>query len=418
MKILKIVVKQFKAIKDLDAEINGGNIIIYGENGVGKTSLMQFIEIALGKNTHIPPNAEGEGYVVADKNGNKYTFHVKFKDHKPVLTITTPDGLSDSRKGSIAAIVGAINFDINEFVENSKSEKGRKEQVETFKNLLPPEIKSEIARLEANVKSNYDLRADVNKALKATQGKIELHPLNKHGVYLDEFKEVNISDVYAKLNEASAYNTKLSEVASRKNEREQALIAVNRRIEDLKKALQLAEEEQQSLQFKQIEAAKYLEANKPIDITVIQSQIDSANETNEQYKSAQELIQLLKDAEIYKEQSGTLTAGIESQRQTISDAIKDMSNPVPGLTFDDNGLLYNGTPVNPDSLSFSEIIELGVKMKIAENPELPLFINNGESIGNKRLHDIKEIAERSGLQIIMEHVQRGQEKLTIEVMGE
>ena len=418
MKIIKIKIKDFKAIKNLDAEINGANIIICGENGVGKSSLMQFIEIALGKNTHIPPNAEGEGHVIADKDGNEYTFHVKFKDGKPILTITTPDGLSDSRKGSIAAIVGAINFEINEFVENSKTEKGRKEQVETFKKLLPPDIQSEIARLEANVKSNYDLRTDVNKALKATQGKIELHPLNKPGVYLDEYKEVNISEAYAKLNEASSHNTKLEEVANRMKEREQSIIAVNRRIEDLKNQIALAEEEQKSLQTKQIEAGKCLQNNKPVDVTEIQSQIDSANETNEKFKSAQELIQLLKDVDIYKEQSGTLTAGIESQRQTISDAIKDMSNPVPGLEFDDNGLLYNGIPVSPDSLSFSEIIELGVKMKIAENPDLPLFISNGESIGNKRLQDIKEIAERSGLQIIMEQVQRGNEKLTIEVMGE
>jgi len=83
-----------------------------------------------------------------------------------------------------------------------------------------------------------------------------------------------------------------------------------------------------------------------------------------------------------------------------------MSNPVPGLEFDDSQLLYNGIPVSPDSLSYSEIIELGVKMKIAENPDLPLFISNGESIGIQRLNDIKEIAKRSNLQIIMEQVER------------
>lgn len=416
MKIVKIKIKEFKAIKDLEKEIKGANLLIMGENGVGKSSLMQFIEIALGKNTNIPPQATGEGYVVADKDGNEYTFHVKFKDGKPVLTVTTPDGLSDSRKGTISGIVGAINFDINEFVENSKSEKGRKEQVEVFKSLLPKDVKDEIEKLEANVKYNYDLRTDINKALKATQGKVELHPMNKPGVYLDEFKEVDIAKVYEQLNYAEAFNRKLTDVQSRMQGRAELITKMNNHIKDLEDQLKAVKFELEDNQKKQIEAAKYLEANPAIDITGMQTKIQGANEANEQFKQAQELIQLFKDIEIYKEQSGTATANIESQRQAISDAIKDMSNPVPGLMFDDNGLLYNGTPVHPDSLSFSEIIELGVKMKIAENPELPLFISNGESIGIKRLNEIKEIAEKNNLQIIMEQVERGNEKLTLEIM--
>ena len=416
MKIQKIKIKDFKAIKDLEADIKGANIIICGENGVGKSSLMQFIEIALGRNNNIPPNATGEGHVIADRDGNEYTFHVKFKDGKPILTITTPDGLSDSRKGTIAGIVGAINFDIHEFVENSKTEKGRKEQVEVFKRLLPPHIQSEIEKLEANVKYNYELRTDINKALKATQGKIELHPLNKPGVYLDEIKEVNIAEEYERLNNANIYNQKLADVKSRFELRSDAIIKLDENIRLLEEQLHAAKLESFNLKVKQDEATEYLKDNPPIDITELQTKIQNANEQNELFKSAQELITLQKDLEDYKEQSGTATANIESQRQAISDAIKDMSNPVPGLMFDDNGLLYNGIPVHGDSMSFSEQLELGYLMRKAENPDLPLFISNGESIGIKRLEAMREFAKKYNLQIIMEQVERGNEKLTIEVM--
>ena len=416
MKIKQIKIKDFKAIKEFEADFKGANIIICGENGVGKSSLMQFIEIALGRNNNIPPDATGEGHVIADKDGNEYTFHVKFKDNKPVLTITTPDGLSDSRKGTIAGIVGAINFDIHEFVENSKTEKGRKDQVEVFKRLLPKEIQEEIAKLEANVKYNYELRTDINKALKATQGKIELHPLNKPGVYLDEIKEVNIQEEYEKLNQANVFNQKLADVESRVEARTIVVQKVTKNIEDMKAQIEALEKELSENQALQTQAVQYLKDNQPIDTVELQTKIQNANENNEKFKSAQELITLQKDLEIYKEQSGTATANIESQRQAISDAIKDMSNPVPGVEFDGDGLLYNGTPVSTDSLSFSEIIELGIKMKMAENPDLPLFISNGESIGIKRLNEIKEIASKNNLQIIMEQVERGNEKLTIEVM--
>lgn len=416
MKIQKIKIKEFKAVKDLEQLISGANIIITGENGLGKSSVMQFIEIALGRTNNIPPDATGEGVVVADKNGNEYMFHVKFKDGKPVITVTGSDGLSDSRKGTIAAIVGAINFDINKFVDDSKTEKGRKEQVEVFKSLLDPEVRKEIDTLEANVKYNYDLRADVNRSVKALAGKIELHPMNKPGIDPDDFKPIDVSACYDELREAMRINQTYSEVKSRMEMRESKIADTNKTIAELENSIELMKQQLKQLQEQQIEAAKYLSKNPVIDVTDLEAKIATASEVNEKAGQFKELTELLKEHEILKEQSGTLTANIESQRQAISDAIKDMSNPVPGLMFDDSGLLYNGVPVSHDSLSFSEIIELGIKMKIAENPELPIFIQNGESIGLKRLEVIKEIAEKNNLQVIMEQMERGQETLQLEIM--
>lgn len=416
MKIKQIKIKDFKAIKEFEADFKGANIIICGENGVGKSSLMQFIEIALGRNNNIPPDATGEGHVIADKDGNEYTFHVKFKDNKPVLTITTPDGLSDSRKGSIAAIVGAVNFDINQFMANCETAEGKKLNEKTFLNLLLPEVRAEILRLKANVETKYNERKELNKDIKAVQGKIELHPLNKPGVYLDEIKEVNIQEEYEKLNQASEHNTRIENAKIRANDRENVILDLNKELVELNEKMKAVAAKMKEMNDLQSQAKEWLKDNQPIDTAELQTKIQNANENNEKFKSAQELITLQKDLEIYKEQSGTATANIESQRQAISDAIKDMSNPVPGVEFDGDGLLYNGTPVSTDSLSFSEIIELGIKMKMAENPDLPLFISNGESIGIKRLNEIKEIASKNNLQIIMEQVDRGNEKLTIEVM--
>lgn len=113
-----------------------------------------------------------------------------------------------------------------------------------------------------------------------------------------------------------------------------------------------------------------------------------------------------------------MTALIDSTRQVIQDAIRDMDSPIEGLGFDSEQLLYKGVPVNPDSLSKSEIMELGIKLKIAENPDAGvLFIQEGESIGAKRLEEIKEIAAKNNFQIIMEQVERGNEKLTVELVS-
>jgi predicted ATPase len=48
MKIQRVKIKEFKKLKDIDLKIDGQNIWIKGENGMGKSTLMQFIEAALG----------------------------------------------------------------------------------------------------------------------------------------------------------------------------------------------------------------------------------------------------------------------------------------------------------------------------------------------------------------------------------
>lgn len=61
MKVKKVSIKDFKVLKNIEKEINGNNIILLGDNGKGKSSFIQFIEIALGKQTTIPDIQHGEG---------------------------------------------------------------------------------------------------------------------------------------------------------------------------------------------------------------------------------------------------------------------------------------------------------------------------------------------------------------------
>ena len=86
--------------------------------------------------------------MIDEKEEGNYIFQVKFKNNKPVVTITAPDGNKDNRKSALAGVVGAIDFDINKFVSLSDSRKGRKEQVEIFKSLLPKEVTDELERYE------------------------------------------------------------------------------------------------------------------------------------------------------------------------------------------------------------------------------------------------------------------------------
>jgi hypothetical protein len=114
-----------------------------------------------------------------------------------------------------------------------------------------------------------------------------------------------------------------------------------------------------------------------------------------------------------------LTEEIDSEREMIKNAIRDMEGPVDGLTFDEEQLLYKGIPVHPNSLSKSDIKKLGIRLKIAENPELPLFIHEAESLDDDSLREIQELADEYDLQVFAEEVQRSKKReLKIEIVGQ
>lgn len=202
MKIQRVQIKEFKKLKDLDLKLDGQNIWIKGENSVGKSTLMQFIEISLGSKDAVPPNAEGEGIVWADKNGKEYIFRVKFKEGKPQVTVEC-DGLKDNTKSAIGAIVGKIDFDIDAFVQMSETEKGRKEQVVLYKNMMSEDVITVMRGFENDIKAIFEDRADINRKIKTLEGFVKESPL--YGKELD-IQPKDAAEIQQELEKANKIN--------------------------------------------------------------------------------------------------------------------------------------------------------------------------------------------------------------------
>lgn len=416
MKIKQVNIKKFKCIEDFDAVINGAHVLLLGDNGVGKSSFIQFIEIALGKSSNIPQDAEGEGYVVTDRHGKEYTFQVKFKDGKPVVTIISPDGLKDNRKSTLASLVGAIDFDIDEFVELSKSTAGRKKQVEIFKSFLPEDIRIELSKYEIGIASNYEERTDVNRRLKETEGAIKSHPLN--GQDLSKIEYTDVKAVATEVEELRKKNEKFNNVIQRSENRKTEIQRIDSEIEEFEKKIRDAKDKQKELIQQEKDAQQWMKENPFVDLTKKEKIIVDASEDNLKFEQAKTLKELIEKKELLSKESEEITKTIDSDRQAIRDTIMQMESPVSGLSYDDDTLVYKGVPVSPDNLSTSEIMELGVKLRMVDNPELGiLFLQRGESLGKKRFEEILALCDANGWELIMENVERGTEKLKIELIG-
>jgi len=107
---------------------------------------------------------------------------------------------------------------------------------------------------------------------------------------------------------------------------------------------------------------------------------------------------------------------LASEREKL---ISDSKLPIDGLTFTDEGLELNGVPFVAGKVSDSQIMEIAAKLIIASNPSVKVFrIARGESLGQKRLESIIEIAQKNGFQGFIEQVQRGQGEIQIEEYSE
>lgn len=419
IKTISIVIKDFKKIKNLKAEVNGCNVFLRGPNGVGKSSFMDFIEIALGKSKIVPPDTNIDGQVIIDKDGNRYKFDVELdKKGKPKVTVTLPDGNKDTSKSVIAGIVGVNAFDIDEFVNLSTTDAGRKKQVEEFKRFLDQETRDLLAKYEASIKFNYEQRTDLNRDITKLEGAIKLHPMINQVMELESFTETKTEDVLAELKVIQTHNEKVKKVMSNIEDRNKDIKKANEEIAELEAKIQGIKNDIKAKEDLNRQAAEWLMTNtiKPTD--KLEQKLNDASKNNQDYLNAQNLIKELAKIKELKNESEKLTESIDAEREMIRNAIRDMDGPIQGLTFDDDQLYYNGVPVHPKSLSKSEIKRLGIKLKIAENPELPLFIHEAECLDDDSLKEIQDIADECGLQMFAEEVQRGKNKeLKVEIIS-
>jgi hypothetical protein len=412
MKLVKVYIQDFKAIKNLEKDINGHNIILLGDNGVGKSSFIQFVEIALGRSTSIPEDAMGEGYIITDKDGGEWKFQVRFKAGKPEITVTSPEGMVDKRKSILADVVGAVDFDIDEFVRLSETKSGRKQQVEIYKSFLDDETKKLIKESEITLDNYYRTRTEKNSEIKILDSQLAEHKFKRLSPENIPANRIDITELSKKIDDSISLKEKYDNVVTRIDERSNQIIEINAEIKKL-------QDKRFELESLNAQANEWKDKTNIEDVSELIVQKDNAVELNANFDIKVDYEKKRSGLNALKEQSENLTIMVETTRQLIADAIRDSQLSVEGLTFDDEHLIWNGVPVNVSNLSSSEIMELGVRMKIAENPNLGmLFIQRGESLGADRLAVIQNLAKELDLQIIMEQVDRGTETLKIEILEE
>ena len=411
MYIKKLELLNFQVIKEFNADFEGNVYFITGDNELGKSTLLKAIGAMLtGNRDAVLKNGEDKGFakMVVGNDGENYEVELKFTKANPRGTLSIKSQTTGMRSDNVSIlqkIFGYQDFDAVEFSRWSETAEGRRKQIEVVKALLPEKVRTRIAEIDAEVTTVKDKRKDASAEVKTytticANAEKQLKP--------GDVKTAEEKEVAPIIAEANARLEKAKEDAK----------ANKKAIEnDYKETLQVIVNDKSEFVKRKANADKWLEeyeANNPEQLDTAE-QLKKAEEHNRINASVVDYMAKKKQKEAAEKTARTFEdklGALAKERETL---IATSKLPIAGLSFTDDGLELNGVPFVAGKVSDSQIMEVAAKLIIASNPTVKVFrIARGESLGEKRLQAIIDIAKQNGFQGFIEEVKRGQTDLVVE----
>lgn len=475
MIVKKLELVNFQAIENLKADFEGNVYFITGDNELGKSTVLKAIGALLtGNRDAVLRNGESKGFakMIVGDDGEEYEVELRFTAANPRGTLSIKSkntGIASNNLSMLQKIFGYADFDAVEFSRWSETAEGRRKQIEVVKSLLPEDVKNRIEEIDAKVSEIKSERTGVNRDLKTFQSIAD-----EAGKGLTEedittyVKAKDITDLMREQQENAQLIAKANTVRDALKHRIDQLGVIPAEIskaeeskkEELNEASQYADNAKAEYERAVEAAKKAFEEAKKMSETMIKSaferydkaiaQINAVKEdlerrkanaeawladyenhnpekldTAEQLSKAEEYNKMVAKVSDYKDKKAKADkkrAEAEAMDSTINELSEERANiianselPIEGLTFTDDGLELNGVPFVAGKVSDSQIMEVAAKLIIASNPTVKVFrIARGESLGEKRLQSIIDIAKKNGFQGFIEEVRRGQDDLAIE----
>lgn len=446
MIVKKLELVNFQVIKEFNADFDGNVYFITGDNELGKSTVLKAIGALLtGNRDAVLKNGESKGFakMIVGDDGEEYEVELKFTKANPRGTLSIKSkttGMKSDNVSMLQKIFGYTDFDAVEFSRWSETAEGRRKQIEVVKSLLPEEVRTRIAEIDTTVAGLKTERTGVNRDLKTYKS---ISDAAGQGLTTEDLKTYAKPKDITELMKEQAENAQLIEKAKtvrsvleqRKKQLEEiperlaaAKATYEKAIEEAKKAIERTEKlykeaiaqiesEKADYEARKANAEKWLanyEENNPEKLDTAE-QLRKAEEHNKKAAKVADYLSKKKQADGKKAESEKMDSEIAELSAEREKLISSAKLPISGLSFSDDGLVLNDVPFVSGKVSDSQIMEVAAKLIIASNPTVKVFrIARGESLGQKRLQSILDLAKKEGYQGFIESVVRGQNDLIIE----
>lgn len=401
MNIIKLTTNNFKNARRVEIvpDQSGNLVFVAGNNGAGKSSVLDSIAAALGgvnSKTTPKPIRDGEDRAEIILETDELTVTRVFTASGSRITLTNRDGAKYPKaQAKLDELVGKLSMDPFAFTQLDA-----KKQLAQLLELV--DLPFDPDQLEAERKALFDERTAVNRQAKELESALAQYGELPEGVPAIEVSVAELLGKYRKLEQVQQEN--------------------DRYLTDLNESQYKVQELERQLEAAKDHLAKVTEmvgnlSDYTADLEQLRAQIDGAEETNRLVRKAQERASLSERHALTFDHASKLTEKISKIDTEKAEMLASASFPVDGLGFDEEGVTYNGVPFK--QASTAEQIRVSMAMAIALNPELRVIrITDGSLLDVNSLALVEEMARENDYQVWIEVVGEGPEGAYTIVDGE
>lgn len=415
MKIINLKANNVQRISVVDITPSDNTVILTGENGQGKTSILDSILYAVAGKDALPdiPIKIGEEKAEITLTLDDYVVTRKFTPSGSYLLVTNKEGLEYKKPQALLdGFIGRISFDPLEF-----SRMKPKEQFDTLKSLAGVDYDFEKADRDNTI--DYETRHKINKEVKEMQAQIQ------------EIESSLPKDLPQEKIDVSALQNILTENQAKLDEVKKQELSLRTVELDIKNSAQKYEENVKNIEILKAQIEKLQSENKEIilktdnlgkDKDFYQKEIDTLKATilsDEKIKSVMEEISQagtinfnisqrdvtlknkVTEIENKKAESEALTNKMAERELAKQNAVASAKMPISELTFQDGKVFYKGVPFS--QASSAEQLKVSTAIAMAFNPKLRVLrIKDGSLLDSKGFESIKQMAKDADFQIWIE----------------
>ena len=399
IKINKLEIENVKRVKAVKMEPTANGLtIIGGNNGQGKTSVLDSIAWALGGNKFKPSQAQREGSAIPPNlhivmsNG----LIVERKGKNSDLKVIDPDG-NKAGQNLLDSFIDELALNLPKFMQQSSREKAS-----TLLQIIG--VGEQLVLLEKEEQDTYNRRHAIGQIADQKE------KFAKEQEYYPEAPKdlVSASDLIKEQQEILARNGE----NQRKREN---LVKIQRLHEEATKNVERLKLELSEAETKLASAIQDLvTANKSVENLVDEStaelerSITEIDEINRKVRANLDKDKAEEDARGYRAEYEELTEALTDVRKRKAALLDSADLPLPGLSVKDGELIYNG--FKWDNMSGSDQLKVATAIvrKLNSNCGFVL-LDKLEQMDQESLKEFGDWLEAEGLQAIATRVSTGEE---------
>jgi DNA repair exonuclease SbcCD ATPase subunit len=423
LRIVKLVAENVKGLKAVEIVPDQNFQVIAGRNAQGKSSVLDAIWLALGggsaSKSFDRPVREGADSAMAQLDLGEYIVTRKWtSNEKSTLTVVSKEGAKfSSPQKMLDELIGKLSFDPLAFANLDE-----KKQMDTLMSLVDLPVSP--IEFDLQKKKVFEERTMVNREVKNLKAQFDAMPYHQ-GV---PEEEIQMSDVLTEMNAAQVQIQMNEQKRKELSAAHQDYLTLKHNfqnaestIEQLEEQLRNAKEHRDrisALMKESVDKGSVLsnEVNQLVDpdLSEFHNKLQVIDDTNAKVRDNKIKFQreVAYDQALSKANELTqMLEVLESQKQSM---MKEAKFPIEGLSFGEDGVLYNGVPFK--QCSAAERLKVSMAMAMALNPKLRVIrILDGSLLDSTNMNLIQEMVKEKDYQVWIEVVdESGKVGITIE----